>query len=284
MMKIGYMLNIIIYRGIMSLKSKRHLLDVSLWGERGFMRFLNYHIEAYKLVFRKGFMNFVKLFLFSVILVISLAMPVLTPIALIASVSFFKAFLEKGEADLFETLKGVDMTADRYLRLLIAALLQFAIMLAGYFLFVIPGIIFTFALAPLFYIITLNPDITTSEAFKSSFDMMNGNKLNLFLLRVIGGVMPMIMSLLISGIARFAPIIGGILGLAFMIILPLIFAEMMIVDMMFYKDISKPKAVGIEVNTMEKVTPKKTKLPKSVESPHSELTLGDSKEVEPPKE
>ncbi len=248
------------------------------------MRFLNYHIEAYKLVFRKGFMNFVKLFLFSVILVIATVIPVLTPIALIASVSFFKAFLDKGEADLFETLKGVDMTADRYLRLLIAALLQISIMLAGYFLFVIPGIIFTFALAPLFYIITLNPDITTSEAFKSSFDMMNGNKLNLFLLRVLGGVVPMIMSLLISGIARFMPIIGGILGLTFMIVMPLIFAEIMIVDMMFFKEISQPKQVVEVVKNDEKALPKKSKLPKSVEAPHSEPTLDDSNEVEPPKE
>lgn len=267
----------------MTLKSKRHHIDVSLGGERGFMHFVNYHVEAYKLVFKKGFMNFVKLLLFSVILVISLMIPVLTPIALIASVSFFKAFLEKGEADLFETLKGVDMTADRYLRLLIAALLQLAIMAAGYFLFVIPGVIFTFALAPLFYIITLHPDITTSEAFKSSFDMMNGNKLNLFLLRLLGAVIPMIISIFISGVARFMPIIGGILGLVYLIVLPLIFAEIMIVDMMFFRDISKPKDSVEVVLPKEEKQPKKVKLPKSVESPNSEPTVEDKPEdKEPP--
>lgn len=273
-----------IFGGIMTLKSKRHSKDVSLEGERGFMRFVNYHIEAYKLVFKKGFMNFVKLFLFSVILVISLVIPVLTPIALIASVLFFKAFLEKGEADLFETLKGVDMTADRYLRLLIAALLQIAIMLAGYFLFVIPGVIFTFALAPLFYIITLNPDITTSDAFKSSFDMMNGNKLNLFLLRLLGAVIPMVISLIISGVARFVPIIGGILGLAYMIVLPLIFAEIMIVDMMFFREISQPKPVVETIVSTEENKPKKSKLPKSVDAPNSEPIVEDPKEPEQPKE
>lgn len=268
----------------MTLKSKRHHLDVSLLGERGFMRFVNYHIEAYKLVFKKGFMNFVKLLLFSVILVISLVIPVLTPIALIASVSFFKAFLEKGEADLFETLKGVDMTADRYLRLLIAALLQVSIMLAGYFLFFIPGVIFTFALAPLFYIITLHPDITTSEAFKSSFDMMNGNKFNLFILRLLGAVVPFVMSLVIAIFARLVPIIGAIFSLAYVVVLPLIFAEIMIVDMMFFRDLSQSKPAVMVVDAPIEVKPKKTKLPKSVDSPNSEPTVENPKEPEPPKE
>lgn len=239
-------------------------------GERGFMRYIQYHIDAYKLVFKKGFMNLVKLLLFSVILLISLVIPVLTPIALIASVSFFKAFLEKGEADLFETLRGVDMTADRYLRLLIASLLQIAVIAAGYVLFVVPGVIFAFALAPLFYIITMQPDITTSEAFKTSFDMMNGNKLNLFVLRLLGAVVPMVLSLIIAIFARLVPFIGMILSLGYTIILPLIFAEIMIVDMMFFKEISGSK-VSLEPEVIVEEKPvKKVKLPKAVEAPNSE--------------
>lgn len=230
---------------------------------------MHYHMEAYRLVFRKGFMNLVKLMLFSVILLISFALPILAPIAIIASVSFFKAFLEKGEADLFETLRGVDMTADRYLRLLIAALLQLAVILAGFFLFFIPGVYFAFALAPLFFILTMNPDITTSDAFKQSFAMMDGNKLKLFLLRLLGLVVPMVISLLIVGIAQFLPRIGALLMGIYLLISPLIFAEIMIVDMMFFKEISEKTAI----NELTKDS-KPIKLPKSVEvvEPASEST------------
>ena len=235
------------------------------------MRLVNYHVEAYKLVFNKGFMNLVKLMLFSVILILSLLIPVLMPIALIASVSFFKSFLEKGEADLFETLRGIDMTADRYLRLLIASLLQVAVIAAGFFLFFIPGIYFAFALAPLFYLITLNPDITTSEAFKQSFEVMNGNKINLFLLRLLGALVPMVISLGIAIVTRFLPIIGGLLGLVYALVIPLIFAEIMIVDMMFFKEITTSKTVPTEPTRV-------TKLPKSVDiEVHPEDTLPQDK-------
>lgn len=235
------------------------------------MRLVNYHVEAYKLVFKKGFMNLVKLMLFSVILILSLLIPVLMPIALIASVSFFKSFLEKGEADLFETLRGIDMTADRYLRLLIASLLQVVVIAAGFFLFFIPGIYFAFALAPLFYLITLNPDITTSEAFKQSFEVMNGNKINLFLLRLLGALVPMVISLGIAIVTRFLPVIGGLLGLVYALVIPLIFAEIMIVDMMFFKEITTSKTVPAEPARV-------TKLPKSVDiEVHPEDTLPQDK-------
>lgn len=238
------------------------------------MRLVNYHVEAYKLVFKKGFMNLLKLMLFSVILILSLFIPVLMPIALIASVSFFKSFLEKGEADLFETLRGIDMTADRYLRLLIASLLQVVVIAAGFFLFFIPGIYFAFALAPLFYLITLNPDITTSEAFKQSFEVMNGNKINLFLLRLLGALVPMVISLGIAIVTRFLPIIGGLLGLVYALVIPLIFAEIMIVDMMFFKEITTSKTVPAEPTRV-------TKLPKSVDiEVHPEDTLPQDKASE----
>lgn len=238
------------------------------------MRLVNYHVEAYKLVFKKGFMNLLKLMLFSVILILSLFIPVLMPIALIASVSFFKSFLEKGEADLFETLRGIDMTADRYLRLLIASLLQVVVIAAGFFLFFIPGIYFAFALAPLFYLITLNPDITTSEAFKQSFEVMNGNKINLFLLRLLGALVPMVISLGIAIVTRFLPIIGGLLGLVYALVIPLIFAEIMIVDMMFFKEITTSKTVPTEPTRV-------TKLPKSVDiEVHPEDTLPQDKASE----
>ena len=248
------------------------------------MNFVQYHVEAYKLVFKKGLMNLVKLLLFSVILILSLAVPVLTPIAMIASVSFFKAFLEKGEADLFETLKGVDMTADRYLRLLIASLLQIVVIAAGFALFFIPGIIFAFSLAPLFYIITEKPDMTTSEAFKSSFEVMNGNKVNLFMLRLLGAVVPLGISLVIAIFARLVPFIGMILSLGYVLIMPLIFAEIMIVDIMFFKEIFEKK-VSIEPEVIVEEKPvKNAKLPKSVEAPNTEITFEEPKEPEQPKE
>ncbi|MCU0104907.1 DUF975 family protein [Acholeplasma vituli] len=203
-------------------------------------------------------MNLLKLMLFSVIFILCLFIPILTPIALIASVSFFKSFLEKGEADLFETLRGIDMTADRYLRLLITSLLQMVVVAAGFFLFFIPGIYFAFALAPLFYLITLNPEITTSEAFKQSFEVMNGNKINLFLLRLLGLLVPMILSLVIAIIGRFLPVIGGLFGFIYMLITPLIFAEIMIVDMMFFREITSPKKIDEEPH-------KVVKLPKAIE-------------------
>lgn len=51
-------------------------------------------------------------------------------------------------------------------------------------LFVIPGIIKSYSYSMAFYILAENPDMTAKEALNESKEIMNGNKMNLFVLQL----------------------------------------------------------------------------------------------------
>lgn len=75
-------------------------------------------------------------------------------------------------------------TYKNYLNALVAYVLYGVIIAVGYFLFIIPGIIFTYMLSQVFYIIADNPQIGAVDILKKSTQMMKGYKWKLFCLHL----------------------------------------------------------------------------------------------------
>ena len=75
-------------------------------------------------------------------------------------------------------------TYKNYLNALVAYVLYGVILVVGYFLFIIPGIIFTYMLSQIFYLLADNPQIGAVEVLKKSAEMMKGYKWKLFCLHL----------------------------------------------------------------------------------------------------
>jgi len=54
--------------------------------------------------------------------------------------------------------------------------------IVGFILLIVPGILLTFGWSQAYYIISDEPDISAVEALKKSWEMMDGNKMDLFVL------------------------------------------------------------------------------------------------------
>lgn len=91
-------------------------------------------------------------------------------------------------------------TYKNYLNALVAYVLYGVILVVGYFLFIIPGIIFTYMLSQIFFIIADNPQIEAIDILKKSTQMMKGYKWKLFCLHLsfIGWIL---LSVITMGIA-----------------------------------------------------------------------------------
>ena len=128
----------------------------------------------------------------------------LTPNELFATLAVFGSFLLIGmivsvllsalvsvgyaqfNIDLIDGIKPRIVTmfskGKQVLTAIIANILVFIRVFLGTLLFIVPGIIATYKYAMVNYIIAENPDISAREALERSKEIMQGNKLRLFLL------------------------------------------------------------------------------------------------------
>lgn len=77
-----------------------------------------------------------------------------------------------------ELFSKVNMT----LKYILATILSSLIIGIGFICFIIPGIILTFGLSQVYLILLDNPDMSVIEAMKLSWNMMNGYKMDYFIL------------------------------------------------------------------------------------------------------
>ena len=183
----------------------------------------SYHKEAYALAFSRIIPTY---FIFVFILLMTLfafSMPVLLPLVSMLSVLYLMRFKKAKRSDLKETVEGLDITINQYLILLITVFVKRVIITTGYVLFIVPGIIFSYALAPIAFLFANNQNYKSSEVIKTSIDGMKGYKFKLFLLTLLGRL-PLIIWLLIvvAFMANNVPQIGVPLLLLFFIALHLL--------------------------------------------------------------
>ena len=86
-----------------------------------------------------------------------------------------------------------------FLRVLGASILFGLIVLCGYILLIIPGIIFSLMFSQYYYLI-LDRNIGVIDSLSISKDLMDGNKLTLFLIGLVAGVVGIVVVLLTCGI------------------------------------------------------------------------------------
>lgn len=110
--------------------------------------------------------------------VLSIVVSLITiPLVLGKTIYFLK--LVKGEDVRFQDLfSGFNNT----LKVIGVAILSDVIIIIGYILLIIPGIIFTFMLSQVYYILAENPEIGVIECLKESKRLMEGKKIDYFVL------------------------------------------------------------------------------------------------------
>lgn len=74
------------------------------------------------------------------------------------------------------------MYKEDIIRASITACLSTALITAGFFFFVIPGIILTYAVSMSFFIFTERPDLSPFDVLKKSSELMRGHKMSYFFL------------------------------------------------------------------------------------------------------
>lgn len=114
--------------------------------------------------------------------VIGVALSVLAGIPISYGVEYVNLKLVRGEkfdvADLFIGFK------ENYLNVILSALLSIAIVIAGFVLLIIPGIIFACKLAFVPYLV-LDKKLDAVEAVKTSWEMTNGHSITVFLMGLL---------------------------------------------------------------------------------------------------
>ena len=91
---------------------------------------------------------------------------------------FFMGYAKGEDSELEDFFKGFN----DFGRSLGVYILMLLILVAGYLLLVIPGIILSFGLSMAYFILAENPALSPVDALKQSWEMMKGHKMDLFVL------------------------------------------------------------------------------------------------------
>ena len=106
----------------------------------------------------------------------------LTILAIPMQYGYYIAYLNSSRQDLPADIGDLFCGYRQFTRVLGTMLLATIIIMAGCFLFVVPGIILAFAYALVPYIMHDHPELSASEILQMSRVMMKGHKMDLFLL------------------------------------------------------------------------------------------------------
>jgi uncharacterized membrane protein len=91
---------------------------------------------------------------------------------------FTLAFLNEESLEFKRIFSGFKF----YFKALFASVIYLVVVLIGFVLFIIPGIVFAMMFSQVYFIIADNPEVGVIEAFKQSKAMMHGHKWQFFIL------------------------------------------------------------------------------------------------------
>ena len=90
----------------------------------------------------------------------------------------------RGNIDPHQLETAIDGVRDNFLGSMLTGILYNIFIAIGTMLFIIPGIIFGFSFSMAFYIINDHPEMTAMEALRESRRLMNGHKMQYFILNL----------------------------------------------------------------------------------------------------
>ena len=105
-----------------------------------------------------------------------------------------------------------------FLNIILASILYSLILIAGVIMFIVPAFIFTFMFSQFYYVI-LDRNVGAIDSLKLSKEMTTGNKLTLFVLGLLAGLLGLVVTLLTCGVgllfvAPFMTLLGAVTYLA----------------------------------------------------------------------
>jgi hypothetical protein len=159
--------------------------------------FTGVHKLAFKISFFSLFKNFFKLLLFFTVFIFAFFSIILIPFALLAFEVMIHSLIRNGKVDFEYIISKMKMNWETYFGILVATALSSTIIIAGFSLLIIPGIIFGYALSPLYYVLLTTSSLTGGEAVMHSIKSMKGYKLRLYFHRLISFLPIMAFSLLV---------------------------------------------------------------------------------------
>ena len=209
---------------------------------------LSYEFRALRIIFSRFFQNYFSLIVVLVGITFASATIVLIPVIGLFINSYLITYVETGKSDILASFKKANLTFDRFLSIIITSSLATVIKAVGFAFFYIPGLIFSYTLAPVSYLITTNDTIKTSDVIEQSFNKMKGHKIKLFLLEALNLVVPFFIMVTLSGVfllistvtdQPFFLVFSFLIQAAYFVSLPLLFMASQLSKIMLFKDVFK---------------------------------------------
>ena len=193
----------------------------------------DYIKQAYGIV-RKNFKKtwFPLLFMFTATYLATVSV-VLAPFAPLILIGTVLQLIETGEIKLENILSEIKITFDRFFTLFVLNGLVSVIILTGFALFIIPGIILSYSLAAVFYLAHKYPKLDPGTLIKQSMALMDGHKMRYFILNLVTWIVVYAV-VFIATLGNIIPILGQIIFVAVLIgasILPSIAQVLFIMDL-----------------------------------------------------
>ena len=193
---------------------------------------LDYIKQAFATVsknFAKNWFPLLFMFVATTLATVSIVLAPFAPLILIGSVL---QLIDKGEIKLENILSDIKITFDRFFTLLVLSGLVVIIILTGYTLFVIPGIVLSYSLSAVYYLALMNPQQDPGTLIKRSMELMNGHKMRYFILNIVT-LLVVGFVIFVASLANVIPLLGQILFVGVLIatsILPTIVQVLFITE------------------------------------------------------
>lgn len=192
-----------------------------------------YFKESFNIVRKKFKKNwFSILFMFIATSVSSLTI-VLAPFAPMILIGTVVQLIQGDDIQLNDVLANIKFTFDKFFSLFVLNSFVFVIILTGYTLFIIPGIILSFSLAPVYYLAFKNPDADAGSVIKQAMELMKGHKMRFFKLQLLVGVLTYLY-LAVGFFLNVIPILGQIIFLGIVlttVVLPTVSQVLFFMDL-----------------------------------------------------
>jgi len=156
--------------------------------------------------FRK---NFWSIILFSFFNLAALLTIVLVPFVPLYSEAVIIRFVKTGKIDLFLALEDINITFERFFRMLVLSSIVAVIVGVGFILLYIPGIIFSLALSPIYYLALEEPNADPGVLVRKTMETMKGKKAKLFVVQLVSSLL-VVLTLAVAALLNIIPIIGTI--------------------------------------------------------------------------
>lgn len=194
--------------------------------------------DAYLIIrknFKKNWFPLLFMFISTSIATISIVLAPFAPIILIGTVN---QLIIKNEIKLEDILSDLKITFERFFSLLVLGGLVLTIILTGYLLLIVPGVILSLSMAPVYYLTYMDPQADPGTIIQKSINLMKGNKFRYFKLQ-LATFIAIYIGLLVTALVNFLPIVGSIIYFGITIaaaIIPTIAQVLFMKDLLIQKD------------------------------------------------